>query len=594
MFGTIRSGLIGLAAVLLLAACSALPFGADNIPPSPLAITPVIVIPTQTVAQATPTLAATRTAPPASVTPALSVSPTPSPVPGDLSISLEQVLLYPAGTIYEGEAVTVQVWAHVPDDIVSGQVEVQLYIDGELIETGKLSPRILGGDEIGDMVLFPWSWDSWGQAGSHLVEVRLDPQDRLSAGDENHENNTVAVPLTVQPLATARQERAVLAQWLAYSSACCTLHVIEGSAAHRDIEQLYVIVDEATAEAAEKLQVIPERPIHYYFADRVIGQGGYATGNIIIISYLDRSYSGNGLREVILHESVHALDTQFAPNRLGFLAEGLAVWVTGGHYKSEDLMERMAALVEIGRFVPLAQLIENFMLTQHEIGYLEAAGFMSYLVDNYGWEAVREFYADTNSNGGETVSQAVDDSLQRHFQISLGELELEWLASLERVRPSQDVIDDLNTSIRYFDTMRFYQKQYDPTAHFLLAWLPSPLDLEERGLTAELARHPEEVINITLEVMLVDADLALRNGNYNRVNVILDSVERTLSYQGAFLDPLGSNYSKIVQTMLENGYQVHQVNLQGNQALVQATRGENPRLFLLQLVLNSQNWVFTQ
>jgi hypothetical protein len=141
--------------------------------------------------------------------------------------------------------------------------------------------------------------------------------------------------------------------------------------------------------------------------------------------------------------------------------------------------------------------------------------------------------------------------------------------------------------------MRFYQTLYDPTAHFLTAWLPAPQDVYERN-SAELTRHPQKDINITIEVMLRDADDALRAGNYNRSNVILDSIERVLIHNGTFLDPLGNNYLSIVQELLNSGYQVQQIDLQGNQATAQVTLPNNPTLSNIRLVLNNQSWILTQ
>jgi hypothetical protein len=126
-------------------------------------------------------------------------------------------------------------------------------------------------------------------------------------------------------------------------------------------------------QAANKLAIMPSQKLPVYLIDRVVGQGGFA-GTDMVVSYVYRRYAGGGFYELLVHEAAHILDQQFAPQRITFLAEGLAVWVSGGHYKSEDLNERSAALVATKRYVPLAHLIDGFYPVQHEIGYLEAGG----------------------------------------------------------------------------------------------------------------------------------------------------------------------------------------------------------------------------
>lgn len=542
-------------------------------------------------ATATPTLAASRTLPPASVTPALLVSPTPSPLPSDLSITTDQLLVYPSGAIFEGDSVTFQVWAHLPQRMNASQVDVEIRVDQNLVASGNISPRLLGGDLIGHMALFPWTWNTSGQPGLHQVKVRLDPDDVIQAGDENPNNNEIALPLLVQPAAASTAEAK---QWVRTDVSCCVIYVVSDSAAHRDLDMLQQTIEDAVAQAATTIQVTPERQLEIFFVDRVIGQGGYSTGHVIVISYLDRLYSGSSIHEVSVHEAVHALDALFAPQRTSFLAEGVAVWAAGGHYKQEQLDQRVAALVELDLYVPLTELMNDFILSQHEIGYLQAGGFIDYLVQNYGWEHVRAFYADTAQEDGTTPAAAVDLNLRAHFQKSLATIESEWLAYLKRIRPREDVGLDLATTVRYYDIMRLYQERYDPAAHFLRAWLPSPLDMVGRGTTAELTRHPTEDINVTLEVMLIDADEAVRSRNYSRANVILDSIERTMAYQGTFLDPLGNNYYHIVRALAADGYQAQRVNLRGNRATVRARLPNQLNLAILQMVLNSQEWILTQ
>ena len=140
----------------------------------------------------------------------------------------------------------------------------------------------------------------------------------------------------------------------------------------------------------------------------------------------------------------------------------------------------------------------------------------------------------------------MDGALQRNFGQTLAETESEWLAYLEGLPRDAQAVADLLVTLRYYDLVRDYQLQFDPTAHFLQAWLPYPRDLEERGLTADLNRHPSTPLHITLEVMFLAVDRAIRGGDYGEANLILDSIERALNNDGVFVDPLGMDYNRIV------------------------------------------------
>jgi len=154
-------------------------------------------------------------------------------------------------------------------------------------------------------------------------------------------------------------------------------------------------------------------------------------------------------------------------------------------------------------------------------------------------------------------------------------------------------IIDLQTTVRYFNVMRRYQRFYDPTAYFLTAWLPYPGALQSEGNPADLTRHPQDEINVTLEVMLLASDTALRAGDYNRANVLLDSVTRVLDNDGVFIDPLAASYLNLVRTLAAQGYEAQSVTLEGDRAIVQVTGVNTAVLSNLNLVLSGQNWILS-
>lgn len=583
--------------VLVLTGCRFGPF-VDEIAVStePAAITeaasPASASPTSGVEVQPPT--STNIPPPAPTdtavlpSPTVTSSPTPTetPAPADLSIGPDGVFVHPVPVLYAGDMVTVQVVATVPASIVPGDVQVYLLLDDERIAAGTLGGRNLGGDALG---LFAWVWDTTDFTGEHQLSVVLDPSDAITIGDEDPDNNRLDVPVSVLD-ADEQSPAAQDATWITSETQYAVIRAVSGTAAARDMALLEAATDRAAEQAIAQLQEEPEAKFDVYFVDRVLGQGGYAS-SALVVSYLDRDYAGGGLHEVLVHEIVHLLDQEFAHHRIPFLVEGVAVWATGGHYKQENLDQRMAALREVGLYVPLAELIDDFYPTQHEIGYLQGAGFVNYLVTQFGWPAVRSFYADVSPNEGESLSAAVDRGLQRHFNKDLATVENEWTSYLDRIPYSRDVESDLLVTVRYYNLMRSYQLQYDPTAHFLQAWLPFPQEVESRNITADLTRHPEEEVNITLETMLTAVDSALVAGNYNRASALLDSIERVLASDGLFLDPIASDYLEIVQQLSALGFRVQAIEINANESRVLARDGNSLALQDLSLVLRNENWV---
>lgn len=512
--------------------------------------------------------------------------PTPTAVQRDLSIYPGDVRLYPAPAIYAGDRVSFQLQPYAPDVIPVNEVPVTIYVNDQLVVSDTLASRNWAGLAEG---VYPWVWDTTDQVGDHEVRVVVDEQDRITLGDENLANNEAVFTVTVlDPRLLTPLEAS--ATWITAETNCCIVHAISGTAAYRDLPELLGVVETAVNTAAARLSVEPENKPRIYFIDRVIGQGGYA-GSGLVISYLDRQYAGGALHELLVHEAVHVLDRQFAPQRIKLLAEGVAVWASGGHYKPENLYERAAALLTIGEYIPLGALADDFYPSQHEIGYLEAAAFVSYLIDTYGWSTFRDFYSNTISSATLTDSAAMDLNLQRYYGKTLAEMEAAWLERLRAVTPSSVAVRDLETTIRFYDVMRRYQARYDPAAYFLTAWLPYPHEVIERGNPADLMRSPVDELNVTIEVMLQAAEAALRQGDYGRANVILDSIVRTLDNNGSFVDLLAGNYLDIVQTVTRLGYNVKQVDLQGRTATVMATLVNKNNLLRLNLRLSGRGWI---
>ncbi len=563
---------------------------ATNNPPATATVLPTATaLPTETAVSPTATASPspTETSTPEPQPTDTMAPPTPSMLLGsDLAIVPNRVHIYPAPQLVDGDVATFHFVVRVPGEVNPDHVVSRLVINGQVLQEKRgLPARNFGGEISG---VFEWAWNTTGQTGVHQIELILDPDDLIQVGDENPDNNRYAAAVAVRPLTslpTVQQN----ASWITRESQYATLHAVSGTAAARDLAALAALTDEAIATAAANLAEEPRRIFDFYFVDRVIGQGGYALGGSVI-SYLDRNYAGGDLREVLIHETVHLLDQQFAGrSRLPFLSEGVAVWAAGGHYKPEDLQARARALRDSGLYLPLAGLIDDFYPVQHEIGYLEAGALIDYLVTRFGWPAVKAFYMDVQTAGYATPSAAVDAGFQAHFGRSLRQIEGEWLLFLDALPFDRAALIDFNTTIRFYNIMRHYQLAYDPTANFRIAWLPAPTELLNRGLTADVSRHPTEEINIILETMLTEADQAFRAGDYPGGEAILASVDRVIT-TGTFSDPLSQTYRDIIHQATEWGFEVHRLKLEGNRATAQVTNPYSPALFAVDFARGDGGW----
>ncbi len=532
-------------------------------PPSPLPTTTSSLVPV------TPTTRPTATA----------------TTPVDLSLYLSEVQLYPAPQLYAGDQVTIQASPYVPNTINPNDVTITVFVDGLEMESGVLNERDIAGNAFG---LLKWVWDTTDLAGQHQIQIVLDQNDTIAIGDENPDNNHVTFYVSVNERDLLPEAEANAA-WVTADTDCCHVHVVSGTAAYRDLPQLLVAVETAVQQATARLDESPNQPIDITFINRIIGQGGYA-GSSLVISYPDRDYAHIALHQVIVHETVHILDRQFAPQRIPLLAEGLAVWASDGHYKPENIPQQAAALLELDLALPLAELADDFYRVQHEIGYLQAASFVDYLIDKYGWSQFRRFYQDVTYDESRAPSESLAMQMQIHYNKTLAEMEADWLAHLESLPWDETAVTDLQTTISLYNAMRRYQQLYDPTAYYLNAWLPYPEQVRENGNPADLTRRPQTELNITLEIMLQAAVQSLQDGDYGHANVTLDSIERVLNNNGLFQDPLALNYKNIVHLLTNNSYDPQQIDLSTNHATVWVTAPQSNDLTPLNLILEDQNW----
>jgi hypothetical protein len=509
----------------------------------------------------------------------------------------DDVRVHPDGDhFYSGDLISFQVYAHHGHDWGDDSppdVDVEIWLGapgaGELIAQDRI--RFYGNPD--GEVRLDWVWETSGLVGPQTLGVWLDPDDEVQVGDENPDNNLITRTIDLRPrdeMPTAWAD----ARWVTQASDCCVFYYVSDTAAERDIKALMNLADEAIAGVGERLgEEVDGEKLDVYLIDRVLGHGGYA-GDVIALSYLDRFYPGGDWVQVLRHEAVHVLDRRFAQVRPILLGEGLAVYVTGGHFRPEPLVERAAALLALDRYIPLAELADNFYPSQHEVGYLEAGAFVAYLVDRFGWETFKAFYGGIEEHQGGPAAM-IDAALQEHFGLTLSQAEADWLATLRALPPSATQVADLRATIEFYETVRRYQRAWDPAAYYLQAWFPSPAEAKRRGITADLVRHPQDQVNVALETMFVAADQALDRGDYEQAEALLAAIHTVLDADGkTWAGPLASEYIALVYATSAAGYQAQQIDLwQDGMARVLAAGDDGPDTVKLTFAHRAGYWRLT-
>jgi hypothetical protein len=199
------------------------------------------------------------------------------------------------------------------------------------------------------------------------------------------------------------------------------------------------------------------------------------------------------------------------------------------------------------------------------------------MVESWGWSTFSDFYRTIRPapNGG-SQSQAIDAALRADFGLSFAELEQRFIQALQSEMVSQEHLQDVRLTVEYYDLVRLYQQELDPSAYFMTAWLPDSQQMRQRGIVADYLRHPITAENLALETLLLAADRDLRSGNYPQAEQYLVAVRLVL--ESGFQEASRANLMvadtlAIVNLMLSRGYQVQQMTIQESKARVWASLG---------------------
>lgn len=428
-------------------------------------------------------------------------TPAPTATPPHQTEHEFSVRLHPDSSLYVGDQISIEVIS--PDDVDLEENNVRVQVSGE-------SPNNLGssgfeGYGIGERLqaTFNWVWDtSHLESGEYQLEFVVQP-------DGPTWTETVYLLPAVKVPSPERQAR-----WETIVLGCCEVHFITGTEFARDLPELLDLIEQQAKDAVQRMGIEFDDRIPITVLPRVVGHGGFAS-NEIYVSYIDSNYAGNDLSQVLHHEMIHILDGRLGGEvRPPLLVEGLAVYLSDGHFKKEPLLQRAAELIDLGWYLPLTQLADSFYTSQHEIGYLEGGALVQFMVTRYGWQAFNDFYRDILPHPSGEHAQALDQALQNHFGLTLEQLEGMFKTALFRQHTNPDMQDDLFFTVAYYDAVRRYQQLLDPSAYFLTAWLPGGEQMRQRGIVADYLRRPSTPDNLAIEELLVEVDKHLRAGNY--------------------------------------------------------------------------------
>lgn len=448
----------------------------------------------------------------AHLTPLPAGSPEPSATPSDQF----NTRYHPDGGLYVGDRISIEVMApngyNAPEN---AEVEIQyndMVLGKETFQSFGLAGR--------RQATFYWVWDTKGlAAGPHALSFSILP------GGPRWVETIQLQPFNQLPPPEPD------AHWDTLTTTCCILHYITGTDAARDLKALEQMANTQAQKAEKRMNIKFDDPVEITFLSRTLGHGGFASDQIYV-TYQDMNYAGGDPAQVLHHEMIHILDRQLGgENRPVIFVEGLATYLSDGHFKREALLPRAGALLKLNWYIPLTQLADAFYPSQHEIGYLEGAALIGYLEQTYGWERFNHLYRNMPDDHGQPPSQMLDEAFKQSFGLSLQEVEAGFMHFLSSQPVTDADITDLRLTVTYYDLVRRYQRQMDTSAYFMTAWLGNGPTMRGKGIVTDYLRHPAGPKNIEIEQLLVKANQHLLAGEYNEVDTLLRQVNVLLNAQ---------------------------------------------------------------
>jgi hypothetical protein len=507
-------------------------------------------------------------------------TPTINPAAQDFT-----VFLHPDDVLYVGDQVSIEVLPPPGVDVKDSSIDVEIDPpNGTSLGLVNFGPWGIEGREQATLI---WSWDTKNLSpGTHTLAFDIHPQ-----GIHWTEQATL-LPTSDMPPDQAG------AQWATTQTECCKVFYITNTASARDLAQLTASIDQQAQDVSAKLGANFTQPITITILPRLLGHGGFTTSEISV-SYLDRNYASNSWELVVHHEMIHAIDGQLGGDfRPTLFVEGLAVYMTGGHYKPEPLMPRAAALLPpyLNWYIPLKPLADDFYASQHEIGYLEGAALIEYMVNTYGEQAFNSFYRDIHNKSGESQSDSIDAALQKHFSVTFSQLEQNFLDALKSESDTASWVEDVRMTVTYYDMMRRYQQLLDPSAYFRTAWLMDNQTMRDRGIVADYLRHPHTPYNLSLETLFLTAHQEWFTQDYTsassilaEINLVLDGIDHNTTDPFS-VSQITADYLAISDTLQQQCYEVQSITTLSDIASTMVTTSSGPQLIPLNLKRSGGQW----
>jgi hypothetical protein len=321
--------------------------------------------------------------------------------------------------------------------------------------------------------------------------------------------------------------------WSELHTDCCIIHTITGTDAEEDILEIQQILEIQTREVLAQFQSkigptenLMEEPLSLVLIPSVIGQGGFAT-DIAVMTYTDRNWAGTDFANIAHHEIVHVIDRQLNNGpRPSLFSEGLAVYFAGGHYRDGDPLLRAAALLETDQYIPITSFVDDFYAAQHEISYLEAGALVAYLSEIWGIDEFLEFYF--NLPEADTDSESISLALEEQFDMTLEELESDFLTYLRSKNPSPKDQANVRLTIATYEAMRRYQKIRVPSAYFRNAWWPPMERALEKGIAGDYAPREKMPVDVIIENLFLDLYPAIELGEVQKAEEQLVAIHKLL------------------------------------------------------------------
>ena len=425
---------------------------------------------------------------------------------------------HPDGPLYVGDLVSFEAYNPVAAQPFTNSLRISLA--GKTLAEQPFSQFGMGARS---QATFYWAWDTHAlQPGDYILTFTLLPS------GVHWDQKISLLPAAQLPAAQAG------AHWVSVETACCTLHYITGTDAEKDLDALKSMLDAQAADVARRMGAQYKGKVPVTYLPRTLGHGGF-TSDGIYVSYLHQNYAGGTAQQVTHHELVHWLDGQMGGNlRPSMLQEGLALYMSDGHFKIEPILPRAAALLDLKLYIPLRKLADTFYFSQHEASYAEAAALISYIISTYGQDGFNTFYRDIHPAKSGSQADALDAALQAHFGVSLETLDVNFSAYLRQQPADTTARTDMRLTVAFYDTVRRYQREMDPSAYFLYTWLPDVATMRQRGIVADFLRHPDGLLNSQIENLLVSGDAALRAADYNGVDSKINTVNLLLDLRSRF------------------------------------------------------------